>query len=779
MDYTKMTRTQLINELETLSKQVTELQKVKTERNLAGQALRESEQKYRTLVESIPMKVFHKDRNSIYVSCNDLYAKDLRIPVVEIAGRTDYDFYPKSLAEKYRADDQRIMESGKTEQIEEDYIESGEQRTVLTVKTPVRDERGNVTGVLGIFTDITARKKGEERLRVAAESLSDVIYEWDMKNRLDWFGKIDELLGYAPNEFPRTLGAWVEHLHPEDQDTVMAAIDSHLKTGAPYDIEYRVKRKDGTWRYWLARGRALRDAQSVPYKWIGAISDITERKKIEKALWESEERYRALIENTLLGITVIDTDYKIVTVNPVVAKTYNRPISDFVGKYCFREFEKREAVCPHCPGTRAMVSGKTEEAETQAVIEGGNRIYLRNRAIPFFGPDGVMKGFIEVIENIDERKKAEEEVRRVRDQMDSILASVQDVIWSATADGQKTLFMSKAAESVYGRPPEDSLKNANLWFEMVHPDDKPLMEKAISDLYKFGHTEGEYRIVRTDGSIAWVSDRTHLVYDKSGAPLRIDGIVTDITQRKQAEKEKEELRAQLMQSAKMAAVGQLAGGIAHEINNPLTVILGFAEGLAKRLAPGDTLEMPIKSIEREAVRCGKLVQDLLVFSRSQKAGPEELDVVKTIESAMSLISARAKNSNIKLVRAFGENIPHIFANSNQLQQVIINLANNAFDAMGERGTLTIRARGLEENGKRWVEIRVEDTGTGIPEEIRSRIFEPFFTTKEAGKGTGLGLGLCYEIVKNTGGTITFTTEAGKGTCFTVRLPAADGGANAK
>jgi len=314
---------------------------------------------------------------------------------------------------------------------------------------------------------------------------------------------------------------------------------------------------------------------------------------------------------------------------------------------------------------------------------------------------------------------------------------------------------------------------------MVHPDDKPLMEKAISDLYKFGHTEGEYRIVRTDGSIAWVSDRTHLVYDKSGAPLRIDGIVTDITQRKQAEKEKEELQAQLMQSAKMAAVGQLAGGIAHEINNPLTVILGFAEGLAKRLAPGDTLEMPIKSIEREAVRCGKLVQDLLVFSRSQKAGPEELDVVKTIESAMSLISARAKNSNIKLVRAFGENIPHIFANSNQLQQVIINLANNAFDAMGERGTLTIRARGLEENGKRWVEIRVEDTGTGIPEEIRSRIFEPFFTTKEAGKGTGLGLGLCYEIVKNTGGTITFTTEAGKGTCFTVRLPAADGGANAK
>ena len=457
MDYTKMTRTQLINELETLSKQVTELQKVKTERNLAGQALRESEQEYRTLVQSIPMKVFHKDRNSIYVSCNDLYAKDLRIPVVEIAGRTDYDFYPKSLAEKYRADDQRIMESGKTEQIEEDYIESGEQRTVLTVKTPVRDERGNVTGVLGIFTDITARKKGEERLRVAAESLSDVIYEWDMKNRLDWFGKIDELLGYAPNEFPRTLGAWVEHLHPEDQDTVMAAIDSHLKTGAPYDIEYRVKRKDGTWRYWLARGRALRDAQSVPYKWIGAISDITERKKIEKALWESEERYRALIENTLLGITVIDTDYKIVTVNPVVAKTYNRPISDFVGKYCFREFEKREAVCPHCPGTRAMVSGKTEEAETQAVIEGGNRIYLRNRAIPFFGPDGVMKGFIEVIENIDERKKAEEEVRRVRDQMDSILASVQDVIWSATADGQKTLFMSKAAESVYGRPPEDSL----------------------------------------------------------------------------------------------------------------------------------------------------------------------------------------------------------------------------------------------------------------------------------------------------------------------------------
>ncbi|MFH1422454.1 MAG: ATP-binding protein, partial [Planctomycetota bacterium] len=227
---------------------------------------------------------------------------------------------------------------------------------------------------------------------------------------------------------------------------------------------------------------------------------------------------------------------------------------------------------------------------------------------------------------------------------------------------------------------------------------------------------------------------------------------------------------QITESSKLAAVGRLAGGVAHEINNPLSVILGFAQSVAKRIQKDDPLNMPLKSIEREAVRCKRIVQDLLIFSRSQGKEPEFMDIISAIESAESLILSRAKTINIKVEKGTEANLPQIFASPTQIQQVIINIANNALDAMEEKGgTLTIRARSMREEDKNWVEVQIEDTGGGIPKEAQDHVFEPFFTTKDVGKGTGLGLGISYDIIQKAGGTITFTSEEGKGTCFTVRL----------
>ena len=531
MDYTKMTRTQLINELETLSKQVTELQKVKTERNLAGQALRESEQKYRTLVESIPMKVFHKDRNSIYVSCNNLYAKDLRIPAVEIAGRTDYDFYPKSLAEKYRADDQRIMESGETEQIEEDYIESGEQRTVLTVKTPVRDERGNVTGVLGIFTDITERKKGEERLRVAAESLSDVIYEWDMKNRVDWFGKIDELLGYAPNEFPRTLGAWVKLLHLEDRDLVMAAIDSHLKTSAPYDIEYRIKRKDGTWRYWLARGRALRDAQGVPYKWIGAISDITERKKAEEALRESGERFRAVFNKAIDGILLTDTEAK---------KFYmaNEAICQMLG-YTREEIMNLGVADIHPEEDLPRVVDEFEK-QVKGVITLAKDIPVKRKDGSILLADvnsskitlGDRMYLLGIFRDITERKKAERRLKESEQRLRAIFDNAVDGLLLVDTADRTFHGANRMMRQMLGYSPEELDK---LRIDDIHPQDT--LPYVIDQFEK--QKRGEIAVARDipvrrkDGTVFYADvSASHMTLAEKKYLL---GIFRDITERKRVE----------------------------------------------------------------------------------------------------------------------------------------------------------------------------------------------------------------------------------------------------
>ena len=229
-------------------------------------------------------------------------------------------------------------------------------------------------------------------------------------------------------------------------------------------------------------------------------------------------------------------------------------------------------------------------------------------------------------------------------------------------------------------------------------------------------------------------------------------------------------QSKLIQSEKMSAVGQLAAGVAHELNNPLGVIMGFAQCISERVPSGDPLEMPIKSIERESIRCKNLVQDLLIFSRTDtdKADHKLVDLNKTIEATIKLIEASAKMNSIEIAMELSPNLPSISGNQNQIQQVIINLANNAIDAMTKKGTLRIATETLQ-GPFPWACLKVSDTGDGIPKEIQSKIFEPFFTTKPVGKGTGLGLSLIFEIVKKHSGTIEVMSRPGL-TEFFIKFP---------
>ncbi|MBI4249278.1 MAG: hypothetical protein HY611_07230 [Elusimicrobia bacterium] len=232
-------------------------------------------------------------------------------------------------------------------------------------------------------------------------------------------------------------------------------------------------------------------------------------------------------------------------------------------------------------------------------------------------------------------------------------------------------------------------------------------------------------------------------------------------------------RAELIQSEKMAAVGQLAAGVAHEINNPLGVILGFAQVLAKRIHDGDPLSLPVRSIEREALRCKELMQNLLLFSRTSKLEEKsETELTKIVQSSLPLVEARTKVARVELVAELSAGLPRLTANQNQIQQIVVNLCNNAIDAMPQGGRITVRT-GLAKDVPGYVELQVQDSGPGIPKEIRSKVFDPFFTTKPPGKGTGLGLSLVYEIVQRHKGTMTLESEENKGALFTIRFPAAN------
>jgi len=228
-----------------------------------------------------------------------------------------------------------------------------------------------------------------------------------------------------------------------------------------------------------------------------------------------------------------------------------------------------------------------------------------------------------------------------------------------------------------------------------------------------------------------------------------------------------EERARAVKAAKMDAVGQLAAGVAHELNNPLGVILGFAQALERRFPEGDPAKFPTESIVRETLRCKELVQSLLTFSRAGTLTLERVDVNELVSRVILQMEDRAKRQNVEVVLQLDATAPKLFGSGSQLQQAVLHLIANALDAMPRGGTLTMRTEAVPSYGAR---ISVADTGAGIPAEIRARIFEPFFTTKPVGQGPGLGLSFAHEIVSRHHGDIEVESATGKGTIMVISLP---------
>jgi PAS domain S-box-containing protein len=281
------------------------------ERKKAKKALQISESKYRLLLENLPQKIFLKDKNSVYVSCNENYARDLKIKPEEIVGKTDFEFYPKKLAEKYRADDKRLMDADKTEDIEEDYIQNGKKVFVHTVKTPIKDEKRNIIGILGIFWDITEEKKAEEKLKKSKASLAEAqrishLGSWDfdiVKNELKWSDEIYRIFGLKPQEFGATYEAFLNRIHPNDRGFVDKSYKDSVRNKIPYNIIHRIVRPDGEIRFVREGCGHILNKEGKIIRSIGTVQDITEQKKMEgelkKRIKELEKFHRLTIGREL------------------------------------------------------------------------------------------------------------------------------------------------------------------------------------------------------------------------------------------------------------------------------------------------------------------------------------------------------------------------------------------------------------------------------------------------------------------------------------------------
>jgi len=401
-----------------------------TERKKAEDALRKSESKARTLIENLPQKIFFKDKNSVYISCNENYARDLKIHPDEISGKTDYDFYPKSLAEKYRADDQRIMKSRKAEDIEEEYIQDGHKVFVHTVKTPVKDENGNVVGILGIFWDITERKvaedalrESEEKFRSLAEQSPNMIFI-NKKGRVIYANrKCEELMGYKKEEFYSPDFNFLTLFSPESIDLVKSNFSRHMQGEEVAPYEFTLITKEGKKIETILTATLMRYEGERAI--LGILTDITDRKQMEEKLrhysehleelvqkrteefLESEKRYSVLVEEARDGVVILQ-DAKLVFTNKRLAEIigYSRyeligmPFEKLVGEKYLQQAKERY--------TRRMRGEKVPATyEVELVTKTGECIPVEVSAtrINYQGrPSDLV-----IVRDIRERKRIEEE----------------------------------------------------------------------------------------------------------------------------------------------------------------------------------------------------------------------------------------------------------------------------------------------------------------------------------------------------------------------------------
>ena len=386
-----------------------------------------------------------------------------------------------------------------------------------------------------------------------------------------------------------------------------------------------------------------------------------------------------------------------------------------------------------------------------------------------------------IVQDLTEEERLHAARRASEQRFHDLVQELDAIVWEADAATLRFTFVSQRAEGILGYPIEHWLRERDFWSARIHPEDREravALSRAALALGK--DHEFEYRAVAADGRHIWLRDIVHVARDTQGEARQLRGLTVDLTERKRAEEALRQSEDQLRQAQKMEAVGQLAGGIAHDFNNLLMVIQGDSDLILRRLPEGHALRRNGEGIREAAQQAAALTRQLLAFSRKQVLAPKVLDL-NTIVAGMHTMLQRLLGETIHLVTIPFPDLGHVKADPGQIEQVVMNLAVNARDAMPDGGRLTIETGPLRldavsarQHGEAapgdYAMLAVSDTGCGMDEATRSRLFEPFFTTKEQGKGTGLGLSTVYGIVKQSGGHVWVYSEPGRGTTFKICLP---------
>ena len=607
----------------------------------------------------------------------------------------------------------------------------------------------------------------------------DVLYANEAAAGIFEYDSIEEII---------SEGVITRYKNPEDRATFI----DHLKKSGRIDrCEVEMLTRTGKTRNVMVSARLEANIIS------GMLMDITDRRQMEIELSEhrehlqelvekrtielkkSEERYRCVVEGATDAIISIDTTGVVASWNAGAEKMFGYKPEEILGRpiYTLSPEDGRDERQYMMKQMKAH--GFIYGYETERLAKDGRRFPVEISLNAMKDDKGDITGYFSIIRDITERRHAEKSLHESEERYRRITVALTDYIYSVSVEAGRAA-ETKHSESCFvvtGYTKEEFAADPYLWIRMIPEEDRDLLRQQINQVLS-GHFPSavEHRIIKKDGVIRWVESNVVPYKDKDGNIISYDGIVRDITDRKGIE-------AQLLHAQKLESLGTLAGGVAHDFNNILTVISSIVSILRRKMYEDEPLKIYVEEIQSAVEDAANLTKDLLVFSRKQSLNPEAADVNELIAKLEKfLLRIIGEDIELRIITADGS--LNVMVDFNQMEQVMMNLFANARDAMPEGGALTVSTKSEVIDNEfikslgygvpgRYAVISVSDTGTGMDEAVKEKIFEPFFTTKKVGMGTGLGLSIAYGIIKQHRGYLTVESRPGKGTTFMIYLPLID------
>ncbi|MFA5675542.1 MAG: PAS domain S-box protein [Christensenellales bacterium] len=719
------------------------------------------------------------------VDANESYLKLFGFGRDELIGKTGIQLSIFDDSNVRRAISRRL-ETGKTVRDFETSLltKSGETRQVL-----VSVDRAEFNGkqcLISTLYDLSSvihlkqnLRTVNERFSLATRAADMGIWEWNIpKETLVWDDQMTKLFGVKKKDFSGKPQGWLSLIHPDDMRETERKLKLAMSGEKEFISEYRAVRPDGQVRYMKAYGHTLRDDTGMPVRMTGVNFDITDIKTAQAQMRDSEERYRSLFHNNGAIQMIINSETgEITDANSAACEFYGYSRDKMRGVNIWDLDSQEEDELRKC-----LADAYVKGADFLEMLH--RRYDGQQREVEVFCGRVSVDGFKllhMIIHDVTERKRMERGLIESENRFRLFVESAPDGVFVEIGGffayvNRKTmeLFDVASEHDLLGRPVEaffskGGKKGMAASLRRLNVLKKPV--PLINDM-----------IERSGGS--------RLEVEISAVPFRLGGedgalvFMHDISVRRQLESDKQKIEAQLKHKQKLESIGVLAGGVAHEINNPISGIINYAQLIYEALDANSETAEYCKEIIREGHRIAGIVKNLLKFARQEKQAHSLADINDIINDTLSLIRTIIRKDKIELEVELEPNLPSIKCRSQQIQQVLMNLITNARDALNARykggdDNKKIRLTGtrFENGGGKWIRIIVEDRGLGIPEHIKEKMFDPFFTTKSRDEGTGLGLSISHGIVEDHHGALYFDSRDGQYTRAILELPVNNGWAN--